>query len=229
MTDVKLALVGNLQKTLEAEKAAVAKGIRGGMEALTDLGKTRLRQQVTRAGLGERLSKTWRNRIYPPGRVQTLEPAGLIWSNAPHIVRAFSEGSPIRSRAAGGWLAIPTDLAPASRKRGARRKRMSMSDFLDEFGNDSLRVFGAPGKGRRILYAVADKGFVKGRGKRGGSRRARARKRGPARSEPLLMYVLVKQVRLRQSLNVASVEQALARLAPEYITSRIVGGLSDGQ
>ena len=173
MTDVKLALVGNLQKTLEAERAAVARGIRGGMEALTDLGKTRLRQQVTRAGLGDRLAKTWRNRVYPPGRGVTLEPAGVIWSNAPHIVRAFSEGSPIRSRELGGWLAIPTDLAPVSRKRGARRKRMPMSDFLDEFGTDSLRVFGAPGKGNRVLYAVADKGFVKGRGKRGGARQAR--------------------------------------------------------
>lgn len=229
MTDVKLALVGNLQKTLEAERAAVARGIRGGMEALTDLGKTRLRQQVTRAGLGDRLAKTWRNRVYPPGRVQTFEPAGAIWSNAPHIVRAFSEGSPVRSRELGGWLAIPTDLAPVSRKRGARRKRMSMSDFLDEFGTDSLRVFGAPGKGNRVLYAVADKGFARGRGKRGGSRQARARKRGPARSQPLLMYVLMKQVRLRQSLNVDSVERGLARLAPDYISKRIIGGLSDGQ
>ncbi|SDT97052.1 DUF6441 family protein [Stappia sp. ES.058] len=218
MTDTKLALVGNLQKTLDAEKTAVAKGIRGGMEALTDLGKRRLRQQVTRAGLGERLSKTWRGKVYPGAKVETFEPAGPIWSKAPHIVRAFSEGRPIRSKASGGWLAIPTDLAPPTRKRGARRKRMSMDDFLDEFGMDSLRVFAPPGRGRRVLYAVADKGFARGRGKR----------RKP-KAEPLLMYVLVKQVRLRRVLNVDTVERGLVRLAPEYITKRIIGGLSDGQ
>jgi hypothetical protein len=229
MTDTKLALVGNLQKTLDAEKTAVATGIRGGMEALTDLGKRRLRQQVTRAGLGERLSKTWRGKVYPGARVETFEPAGVIWSKAPHIVRAFSEGRPIRSKASGGWLAIPTDLAPPTRKRGARRKRMSMEDLLEEFGMDSLRVFAPPGRGRRVLYAVADKGFARGRGKRGGSRRLKAETRRKPKAEPLLMYVLVKQVRLRRVLNVDTVERGLVRLAPEYITKRIIGGLSDGQ
>ena len=227
MSDTKLALVGNLQKTLDAEKTAVATGIRGGMEALTDLGKRRLRQQVTRAGLGERLAKTWRGKVYPGARVETFEPAGVIWSKAPHIVRAFSEGRPIRSKASGGWLAIPTDLAPPTRKRGARRKRMSMDDFLDEFGMDSLRVFAPPGRGRRVLYAVADKGFRWGRGKRGGGRTTRVK--GKIKAEPLLMYVLVKQVRLRRVLNVDTVERGLVRLAPEYITKRIIGGLSDDQ
>uniref|UniRef100_UPI003BACCDB2 DUF6441 family protein n=1 Tax=Stappia sp. TaxID=1870903 RepID=UPI003BACCDB2 len=227
MTDVKLALVGNLQKTLDAERSAVARGIRGGMEALTDLGKTRLRQQVTRAGLGERLSKTWRNRVYPPGRVETFEPAGLIWSNAPHIVRAFNDGKPIRSKDRGGWLAIPTDLAPVSRKRGARRKRMELADFVKEFKKAKTRTIAAPGSGGRILYLIVESGFRAGRGKRGGSRQVKENSR--IKSEPLLMYVLMKQVRLQQSLNVDSVERALARLAPEYITSRIVGGLSDGQ
>ena len=227
MSDTKLALVGNLQKTLDAEKTAVATGIRGGMEALTDLGKRRLRQQVTRAGLGERLAKTWRGKVYPGARVETFEPAGVIWSKAPHIVRAFSEGRPIRSKASGGWLAIPTDLAPPTRKRGARRKRMSMEDFLEEFGMDSLRVFAPPGRGRRVLYAVADKGFRRGRGKRGGGRTTRVK--GKIKAEPLLMYVLVKQVRLRRVLNVDTVERGLVRLAPEYITKRIIGGLSDDQ
>ncbi|MHC5656014.1 DUF6441 family protein [Stappia sp. ICDLI1TA098] len=228
MADVKLALVGNLQKTLEAERAAVARGIRGGMEALTDLGKTRLRQQMTQTGLGERLAKTWRNRVYPPGRVVTFEPAGVIWSNAPHIVRAFSDGGTIRpkARSASARLAIPTDLAPLSRRRGARRKRMSLDEFVEEFG-DVLRPIPAPGSGGRVLYLVADKGFRRGRGKRGGSRQVTGK--GRIKDEPLLMYIAVKSVRLRPRLDVDSVERALARLAPEVITSRIVGGLSDGQ
>lgn len=227
MTDLKLALLGDLQKTLEAERKAVATGVREGMQDLTGVGKQRLRLQMVRAGLGERLAKTWRDRIYPAARVETLEPSGLIWSNAPKIVRAFSEGTPIRSGRAAGWLAIPTDLAPPSRKRGARRKRMSMEDFLDEFGMDSLRVFAQPGSAGRVMLAVADKGFARGRGKRGGSRRLKDKAR--AKPEPLLMYVLVRQARLRQSLNIDSVERALLRLAPEYLTRKIIGGLSDGQ
>ena len=48
MTDTKLALVGNLQKTLDAEKTAVATGIRGGMEALQpeDVADQQLRVQA---------------------------------------------------------------------------------------------------------------------------------------------------------------------------------------
>lgn len=227
MTDLKLALVGDLQKTRKAERNAVATGLRDGMQDLTGVGKKRLRLQMTRAGLGERLAKTWRDRVYPAAKLETLEPAGVIWSNAPKIVRAFSEGTPIRSGRAAGWLAIPTDLAPPSRKRGARRKRMSMEDFLDEFGEDSLRVFAQPGSAGRVMLAVADKGFARGRGKRGGSRRLKDKAR--VKPEPLLMYVIVRQVRLRQSLNIDSVERALLRLAPDYISRKIVGGLSDGQ
>ena len=155
MTDTKLALVGNLQKTLDAEKTAVATGIRGGMEALTDLGKRRLRQQVTRAGLGERLAKTWRGKVYPGARVETFEPAGVIWSKAPHIVRAFSEGRPIRSKASGGWLAIPTDLAPPTRKRGARRKRMSMEDFLEELRFLLMRIYDVHEDARGVMDEAA--------------------------------------------------------------------------
>lgn len=227
MTDLKLALVGDLKKTLAAERKAVAKGVRDGMQDLSELGKKRLRQQMVRAGLGDRLAKTWRNRVYPAAKVETLEPAGVIWSNAPKIVRAFSEGTPIRSGRAAGWLAIPTDLAPPTRKRGSRRKRMSMEDFLDEFGEDSLRVFSAPGSAGRVMLAVADNGFRRGRGKRGGGRTTRVK--GKIKAEPLLMYVIVRQVRLRQSLNIDSVERALLRLAPDYISRKIVGGLSDGQ
>ena len=153
---------------------------------------------------------------------------GLIWSNAPHIVRAFNDGKTIRPKVK--WdkarLAIPTDFVPASRRRGARRKRMSLEEFVREFG-DILRPIPAPGSGGRVLYLVADKGFRKSRGKRGGSRRVTGRSR--IKDEPLLMFVAVKSVRLRPRLDVDSVERALARLAPEYITSRIVGGLSDGQ
>jgi hypothetical protein len=228
MTDVKLALVGNLQKTLEAEKAAVARGIRGGMEALTDLGKTRLRQQVTRAGLGERLSKTWRGKVYPGAKVETLEPAGVIWSKAPHIVRAFRDGGTISAQARGATarLIIPTEFTPVSRRRGARRRKMTLDEFTAEFGK-VLRPIKAPGSGGRVLYLIADKGFRKSRGKRGGSRQIKAG--GRIKAEPLLMFIAVKSVRLRPRLDVKHVERALLRVAPDMITSRIVGGLSDGQ
>lgn len=227
MTDLKLALVGSLQKTLEAERKAVMVGVRSGIEALTDIGKRRLRQQVVSAGLGERVAKTWRSKIYPLPRVATFDWAGLIWSKAPKIVLAFNEGQPIRSKDTGGWLAIPTDLAPPTRKRGNRRRRMYLEEFLLEFKESRIRTIAAPGSAGRIIYVVVESGFRAGRGKRGGSRKVKAQ--GRIKAEPLLMYVLIKQVRLRQRLNIESIERGLARIAPGLIGGKIVGGLSDGQ
>ena len=84
--------------------------------------KTELRRQVTSAGLGQRLARTWRDRHYDnPG----LDAATLGLHRAPQIIRAFDQGAVIRSRS-GAWLAIPTPNAP---RRGVGGKRINPSNF----------------------------------------------------------------------------------------------------
>ncbi|MEQ8784186.1 MAG: DUF6441 family protein [Roseibium album] len=220
MPEIKLSLVGNLQKELDRQTNEVASAIYEATDDVAAAVKKRFRQQVTSAGLGNRLAKTWRHRTYPGRNVLTLEPAALIWSKAPQIVSAFSSGDPIRSTRPGGFLAIPTDFAPATRKRGARGRRMSMEDFLETFGLDSLKVFPKPGSGNRVFYAIAEKGFRRSGGKK---RRSRIVKQGGRiKSQPVLMYVLVKQVRLAKRFDIDSV----AAIAEQLYIRRVVTGIT---
>ncbi|MBG6158389.1 hypothetical protein IWQ52_004134 [Labrenzia sp. EL_159] len=220
MPDIKLAAFGNLQKELDRQTNEVASAIYEATDDVAAAVKKRFRQQVTSAGLGNRLAKTWRHRTYPGRNVLTLEPAALIWSKAPQIVSAFSSGDPIRSTRPGGFLAIPTDFAPATRKRGARGRRMSMEDFLETFGLDSLKVFSKPGSGNRVFYAIAERGFRRSGGKK---RRSRLVKQGGRiKSQPVLMYVLVKQVRLAKRFDIDSV----AAIAEQLYIPRVVTGIA---
>jgi len=220
MPDLKLAIVGDLQKELDRQTAEVAGAIYEATDDVAMTVKKRFRQQVLSAGLGNRLSKTWRHKTFPGRNVMTLEPAALIWSKAPHIVSAFSSGNPIRSTRPAGFLAVPTDFAPATRKRGARGRRMSMEDFLETFGTDSLKVFPKPGSGNRVFYAIAEKGFRRSGGQR---RRSRIVKQGGrVKSQPVLMYVLVKQVRLAKRFDIDSV----AAIAERFYVERVVAGIS---
>lgn len=225
MPELRLALVGNLEQHLTAERRELVKALRGGTEDVANLGKKRFRQQILTGGLGVRLSKTWRSKVYPRQNVDTLEPAALIWSKAPQIVSAFSSGEAIRSRRGAGFLAIPTEFAPSTRRRGARGRRMSMDEFLETFGHDVLTVFEKPGSGGRVFYAVAKDGFRRSRGKRGGSRRVKAK--GRIKSEPVLMYTLVKQVRLAKRFDVKRTASVLQQAAPGLIVRRMLERLAE--
>ncbi|MBA5779526.1 hypothetical protein H2509_20540 [Stappia sp. F7233] len=214
--EIRLALVGNLAKYLEAERKEVAKAIYDGTLEASEVVRRRLRQQVTGAGLGERLARTWQRKAYPGKGIVTLEPAAIIYSKAPQIIRGFSQGDPIRSSREAGFLAIPTEFTP---RRGRGSAPISMSRFLEEFGLDSLRVLPKKGSGGRVLYAIAEQGFRRSRGRRGGSRRTKAR--GRIKDERLLMYVLVKQVRLGQRLNIETVRSAAEALYPRLVARKI--------
>jgi len=104
------AFEGNLKQFLETEidraEIAVTAAVK---EATTGL-KNRMRAQVTAAGLGTRLARTWRGDVYPQhGR--SLHAAGEVYTKAEKILSGFEEGTVIRSKD-GFWLAIPTPNAP---------------------------------------------------------------------------------------------------------------------
>ncbi|MCK7615184.1 DUF6441 family protein [Roseibium sediminicola] len=223
MTDLRLALVGDLQKHLDAEEKEISTGLRLATEDVAVLGKTRFRQQTTAAGLGRKLAKAWRHNVYPRHGVQTLEPAALVFTKAPEIVRAFDEGQTIRPRKA-SFLAIPTDFAPKSRRRLSRGRRMGIDEFREAFGKDALSFVASPEAPGSVVFAFANQGFRRSRGKRGGSRRVKAG--GKQKSERVLMFVLVKQVRLSKRLDVSSIETVLRRRYPDLITRRLIERLS---
>jgi hypothetical protein len=119
-----------------------------------------------------------------------------VYTKAPQIIRAFDEGTVIRSRR-GRFLAIPTENAP---RKGADGRRIRPSTFPEHrFGplrfvprssGPSLLVV----DGLRASFSRQTEGF----------RRAteRARRSGQGLTT-VVMFLLVPQVKLRKRLNVA--------------------------
>jgi Family of unknown function (DUF6441) len=71
-----------IQPELRDIERAVTTGTREAGRGL----RTELRRQVTRAGLGQRLANSWRDKHYPN---QRLDAASLVYTKAPQIIRAF--------------------------------------------------------------------------------------------------------------------------------------------
>lgn len=219
MPDIKLAAFGNLQKDLNAQRKDVAAGIRAGTEDAAVFGKTRFRDMVTGAGLGNRLAKSWRHNVYPDRRKETFEPAALIFSKAPELMNAFNEGGLITPRR-GAFLAIPTEFAPKSRHPLARHRNMPLKEFREVFGDGVLSLREKKGSGGQVLYAFAEQGFRRRFGKRRGV--SRVKKGGRIKSEPVLMYVLVKQTRLQRRLNIDAVGNSVQQVYPSMVIRSIL-------
>jgi Family of unknown function (DUF6441) len=92
-------LVASIARSLQADTQAELRDIERAVAAGTrEAGRglrTELRRQVTSAGLGQRLANSWRDRHYPN---QQLDPASLVYTKAPQIIRAFEEGVVVRSK-----------------------------------------------------------------------------------------------------------------------------------
>ena len=84
------AIAGSLQADMKAELRAIERAVASGTKDAGRSLKTGLRRQVTGAGLGQRLAKSWRDKHYPN---EKLDAASLVYSKAPQIIRAFDEGA----------------------------------------------------------------------------------------------------------------------------------------
>ena len=125
MKRINAALAGDLRRMMAQEQADAEAGIRRGMERGQDMAKGLLRQQVQRAGLGNRLAKTWRGDRKLLYRDGPLDYAALVISKAPEIVAAHMEGGTVRAKQ-GRFLAIPTKTA---QRRAGRRRRAKPEMF----------------------------------------------------------------------------------------------------
>ncbi len=203
-------IVGDVAKYMRAEikkiERAVPKAVKGATNGL----KKELRKDVVRAGLGSKLSKSWRSKFY---RNNGSDAAGLVYSKADHIIAAHESGAVIRGRNA-VWLAIPTDAAP---KRGSNGKRISPTNWPARLGK--LRFIA---RSNRDAVLVADNLRAVG-GRRAGTF-ARASKRAIAKglTASAVMFVLRRQVRLRRRLrSVKEVGGRWARRLPQMIAEEL--------
>ena len=202
------AITGNLHKFMAQQQAAAENAVTAGVAEITGRIKDDLRGQVTGAGLGNRLAKSWQSQLYPKGK-KSIDAAGWIFSKAPRLIRAFNEGAMIKSQD-GFFLAIPTEAAP---KRGVGGKRISPSNF-PEHSLGRLRFVYRPGK---ISLLVVD-GLRAGTGKRGGFRKASesAMKSGRGLTT-VVMFLLVPQVKLKKRLDYKAVVNRWAPQLPQTI------------
>lgn len=220
-TELEIAIKGDYEKYLKEQSDEIAFGIYDGTKDAADLVKRRFRQQVVAAGLGKRLSLTWRSKVWPKRSDRSMSPAGMVWSKAPHIIRGFSEGEPIRSSSGGAWLAIPSEQAPISRRK--RGRRMTVEEFLETYGENSLSSIKADGR-NDVLYLVAKQGFRRSRSKKetkAAQRARKIRKNSRTKAEPILMFTLAKQVRLGKRMDLQATVSLAARRFPELVASRV--------
>jgi hypothetical protein len=188
---LKAAITGDLERIMADEYALASRAVIGGIGKRTGILKTDLREQVRRARRGGRLAKAWRGRVYEN---EGINAAGFVWSKAPKIIRAFDEGVVIRAKN-GRWLAIPTEHAPkrgmSAGGRSSMSKRISPKSYV---WRDRLRFVPI---NPRLALLVENK--QKGK-------------------KTKVMFILVKQVKLKKRLDVkAAGDQAITALPRDIL------------
>ena len=174
--------------------------------------KQELRDQVTGAGLGTRLANTWRGDVYPQS-ARSTHPAGVIRSKAPLIVDSFLRGAQIFPVNGAKYLAIPTKNVPRAGGRRGSTHLMTPVEVEAVFNQDLIIK---PGRAGHLLAFVD---AIKGKNGRGFRGRTKGRLAGGRKSQLVLMFTLVKSVRMPKLLDLdgpakrwaASFQSAVAR------------------
>ena len=199
---------------MQAELRRIERAVPDGVKAAGDGLKGSLRKQVVAAGLGARLSRTWRGKTYVN---KGHDAASLVWSKAPQIALAFDKGVVIKGKG-GNWLAIPTLAAP---KRGVGGKRITPATFPTA-RHGPLRMVRRSGRAALLVVdgvrVSASTGRVGRQAKGGGRNKSGSFKQGIA---TVAMFVLVPRVKLKKRLNVAGAAGSWARRLPRLIRRQI--------
>lgn len=186
------ALEGSLKEFMAAEADRGAKAVTNGTTDAANALKAHLRQITTTAFGSQRLANAWRSNVYPRPPKASLGAAGTVFTNAPHIIEAFSSAAPVRSKD-GFFLAIPSPDAP----KEYMGKRISPSNWPDErFG--PLRFVYRAGKSSLLVVEGVRRtksGRVSRRLANGGERKGGGYKQGVA---SVVMFFLVPQVRFKK-------------------------------
>jgi hypothetical protein len=194
----------DLGKALAETEKDIERAVTSGMRDAADGLKQDLREDVVAAGLGERLSRTWRGKTFPEVG-ESAEAAAYVWSRAPKIVDAFDRGVVIRS-ARGLFLAIPTTAAGKSgRSAVGSRENITPEGWQRRTG---LKLRFVYRRGRPSLL-VADA--------RINTRGLAARNRRKIGQASVIVFILVPQVALKKRLDVESAAKRQAARVPSLI------------
>lgn len=202
------AIKGDLLNMMKAEAAAAEQAVTKAIVTATTGLRDELRGQVVRSGLGPRMAKTWKHKRYPPSGY-SIGAAGLVYADMPQVIRAFSEGTTIRSPQ-GFFLAVPTPAAP---KRGVGGTRINPSNFPEHTYGRLRFVYR---KGRPSLLVVDN--LRAGTGKRGGFRKASDTALRTGRGvTTVVMFILLPLVHLKKRLDIQSPATTWERKLPDLV------------
>ena len=207
-------LARSLQADMQAELRDLERAVAAGTKEAGRGLKAELRRQVTAAGLGQRLARSWRDRHYDD---RGADAASLVYTRAPHIIRAFDEGAVIRSKS-GLWLAIPTPDAP---RRGTGGRRISPSTFPEHRFGPLRFVHRRSGPSLLVVDGLRAS-FSRQTGELRGFRRAGERARRSGRGvATVVMFLLVPQIKLPKRLDVARAAERWSAWLPELVERRL--------
>lgn len=202
-------IIGDIGRIMAEEVKAAEQAVSNGVGEATEGLKTELRTQVTNAGLGPRLARTWRSELFPRGQA-SISAAGLVWSKAPGIIRVYENGAIIRSRN-GFFLAIPT---AAAGRIGDGGRKITPGGWERRTGQRLRFVYRRNG----ASLLVADNMRAR-TGKRGGYSRASAAALRSGRGLVTVpIFILVPQVSVRKRLDVVSAAERWVDRLPGLVT-----------
>ncbi|HEV7278395.1 MAG TPA: DUF6441 family protein [Devosiaceae bacterium] len=206
------ALTGDLEKVMAEEAAAGKLAVtRGVMRTTGDLQKD-LRGQVMATMGSVKVANAWRSATDPRLPTMSFGAAGRVWSNAPHIIDAFSAARAVRSPN-GFFLAIPSPDAP----REYMRRRVSPSNWNDERYGPLRFVYRRGAASLLVVDAVKRNkaGQVGRRLKDGGRTKSGGYRKGWS---TVVMFFLVPFVRLPKLWD----PQALYERVPAQMADNII-------
>lgn len=207
--DVRLS--GDFRDLTRAELASGKRAVRDAMVQAGNSLKTAWSAEVVSTGLGSRLGRSIRLKVFPAAGQGSLRAAALIYTKAPKLLEAHDKGAVIRSKD-GFWLAIP--LPPAG-----RTKNRKMSPGIWEKKTGRLLQFVYDGGRHAFLVDTGRKAY--------GNVMVRRRVRGEYQlAEPrtykkryVPMFLLVPQAKLKKKGDVATLANAAASRLPRLIAA----------
>ncbi len=203
-----------------------ARAVTAAMTEAAQLLKEALREATWHAnGWRNKLPKSWRAKVFPTGR-NSVDAAAWVDTKAPDLMKVFAEGATVNARG-GRWLAIPTDAAGtqglragASRfgsrgsrervtPRGFERRTGLRLRFVAEGGAFAARkaVLVVDQAQRRRATGIAYPYTGRGQG---------SKLYGPE-GRTIVVFILVRQVRLKKKLDVDSEARAVEARLPDLL------------
>ncbi|KQP02658.1 DUF6441 family protein [Methylobacterium sp. Leaf93] len=213
------ATVPDIRQALSGAEVQIAKSVTTAMKQVTEGLKQDLRDDVTSSGLGQRLANTWRGQTFPKAG-ESVDAAAYVSTNAPKLIDAFDRGVTI---VASGrkYLAIPTPEAGVRqiskrRTKGSTDNTLSPASWERETG---VKLRFIPTRTGGVLVADA---FYRRQARRYQGRKSfrPIRETGPDKGRQfVVIFVLVKQVKLRKRFDIDATAKRWADRIPSAIAA----------